>query len=367
MISTTLISFWDDPLYRFLSLIIALELVLIVVQVGWLLVQTSIRKYRLYRLKRFHASMKAPFFTALDDPLTREAWMVKARKFSEPVLRMFLEPYLTATKGEYQAKILALYRDLGLARQDLYALRSSFWHKRVLALRRLQNVASPEEKFVLAKMKKDVHTVRILTAQIMSRIGNEKDVFNLLKDLHLHNRLMEQPMFTMLSSMEREKFDNLMERWDQFECRLLKRIMLIVAAGNSPKTANKWLARAAADQDIDVRIGAAIAAGKLNTYESLTTLLELLQDGIWEVRAQAAKALGIRQEDSTIESLALFLRDPHYWVRQNAAAALSNLGDPGRKRLREIADTASDTFAVDAATQELERYQLTITAEGVQS
>lgn len=367
MIPPSLVHFWDDPLYRFITLIIAVELVFVLLQIGWLLLQSLRSKYHEIQTRRFHNKMKTDFFNILQGSEAEEEWLKKARRYPKAVIREFLESFLQTADGNYRTTILNLYRQLGLVKKDLRDLRSVFWHRRVWALRRLYNAASEKEKFALSRKSQDIHTIRILAAQIVARVGTAKDLYELLKGQRVYNRLMEQPVFAMFTDMEREKFIELIKRWDKFECSFLKRILLIVAAKKAPESIGGWLESAANDPDMDVRIGASIAAGTMHTSQSLLLLMRLLKDPEWEVRAQAAKGLGLHQEGSSIHLLARALSDSSYWVRQNAAAALSSMSSEARERLAAIAAEREDRFAADAARQELERFQLLISAEGVQS
>jgi HEAT repeat protein len=85
------------------------------------------------------------------------------------------------------------------------------------------------------------------------------------------------------------------------------------------------------------------------------------------VRAQAAKTLGRMRIEAAIEPLTAALEDRAFWVRQNAAAALRAFGDPGRRRLEEVAANGRDRFAADTARQELRRHQVLVTARDLAS
>ena len=81
----------------------------------------------------------------------------------------------------------------------------------------------------------------------------------------------------------------------------------------------------------------------------------LLRDPAWEVRAQAAKALGRSQALAAIPALAEALSDSTFWVRQNSAEALGALGPAGLAQLQQRAMRDSDPFARDAARQVLQQ------------
>jgi HEAT repeat protein len=109
---------------------------------------------------------------------------------------------------------------------------------------------------------------------------------------------------------------------------------------------------------MEVRIGACIAASTYTQDQVGRMLKDLLYDEAWQVRAQAAKALGSLGDNSIIPILSSALVDKSFWVRQNAAASISALGPEGLKALGEVLSSGKDRFAVDAAAQELHRFEL---------
>src|SRR5207249_249143 len=99
---------------------------------------------------------------------------------------------------------------------------------------------------------------------------------------------------------------------------------------------NVRTARAAAIQflnseSIDIRARAlrVLAAIDIETSGELNVLLARLSDKAWEVRAVAAKVLGLLGKGQAIQSLTQALSDEAWWVRHNAAHALALLGSYG--------------------------------------
>lgn len=78
------------------------------------------------------------------------------------------------------------------------------------------------------------------------------------------------------------------------------------------------------DTSEDVR---ASAADALASFPDETTLRRLLADQSWIVRSHAAKTTGATRRLSLAPRLAELLEDGAWWVRQNAAVALAGLGE----------------------------------------
>jgi HEAT repeat protein len=121
-------------------------------------------------------------------------------------------------------------------------------------------------------------------------------------------------------------------------------------------------ARAALEQrlssgDLDLRVSAVRALGRIQAIESTTALLGALKDDTWQVRAQAARALGEVGATLAIPALATRLTDPSWWVRRHAAYALHHLGHDGQVALRRVAETSPDTYAREMAGEALEGHR----------
>jgi len=98
-----------------------------------------------------------------------------------------------------------------------------------------------------------------------------------------------------------------------------------------------------------VRLAVARALKHYFHPETPAALYTLLQDEDWRVRAQAARALGVLKVTEAIGPLGQLLRDSAWWVRFRAALSLAQLGEPGRRMLRE-ARVGGDRYASEMAT-----------------
>lgn len=117
-----------------------------------------------------------------------------------------------------------------------------------------------------------------------------------------------------------------------------------------------------ANGDLDIRAGAARALGLLQAIECATSLIAALRDEAWQVRAQAARALGRVRAPLATQALAARLTDPSWWVRHHAAYALRDLGDDGQGALRDVIATSSDPYARDMAEEALNGVSKRLTA-----
>ncbi len=98
----------------------------------------------------------------------------------------------------------------------------------------------------------------------------------------------------------------------------------------------------------NLRIAAIRALGHFSDPVSTSSLIPLLKDGEWEVRAIAARALGYLRAKEALSELSLLLKDEIWWVRMNGALALKRLGEEGKKVL-EQQDPQKDQSAHEIA------------------
>jgi HEAT repeat protein len=114
------------------------------------------------------------------------------------------------------------------------------------------------------------------------------------------------------------------------------------------------IARHLREGEVEIRVAAARALGRLRADDCATSLMGALQDEAWQVRAQAAWALGRTGAELALLVLPARLTDPAWWVRRHAAYALLEFGPEGRHELEAIAHGSPDPYARDMASEALE-------------
>ncbi len=120
------------------------------------------------------------------------------------------------------------------------------------------------------------------------------------------------------------------------------------------RDARPFLERRLVEGGLDLRAAAARALGLMQAIECATTLMAALKDEAWQVRAQAARALGRVRAPLATHALAARLTDPSWWVRHHAAYALMEMGEDGQAVLRHVVATSIDPYARDMAREALD-------------
>lgn len=355
---------WTTPLYRALVIVIGVELVLVGGLIVWLWGQSAHQARRQRARQRFVDALEEAFFEALGDPEALEQWMGRAQAHPRDFVRDFVADYLLQTRGRSHDTLVELYHRFGHAADDHQQARSLSERRRLQAMRRLYVVATADDREVLVEQAGADYLSRILAAQALARVGQPDDIIAVLGDLELRSPLMEEPVHAVLAQLGPEQLRYVFLRWRQFHSGRVRRILLTVAAEKGLGEVVGALEQAAQAEDLEVRIGACVAAARLPERDTLALLLGALDDPCWQVRAQAAKALGRRREPAAIEPLAEALKDRAFWVRQDAAIALREIGQRGLERLEHVADHSDDRYAAESASQELQRNRLFLQMRG---
>ncbi len=105
---------------------------------------------------------------------------------------------------------------------------------------------------------------------------------------------------------------------------------------------------------LEVRVAATRALGRLGMGEAIPALVMTLADESWPVRAVAAQALGRLSAAPAIEALTACVSDRAWWVRHHAAYALAAIGGEGHDALAELAARSDDRYAREMAREALE-------------
>jgi len=126
----------------------------------------------------------------------------------------------------------------------------------------------------------------------------------------------------------------------------------VLGAGRHREAAPAIAARLS-HPEVELRVAAARALGRLGERTTAAVLIAALGDPEWAVRAQVARALGACGGAESITPLGARLEDPAWWVRRHAAYALAGLGSAGRAELARIAAQSRDRYAREMADEAL--------------
>ena len=279
-----------------------------------------------------------------------------AREAGEGIFWAALETAsLRLARRERLRLAVALGRDAHSAAERL-ALRDDSPWRRVLAARRLSLVPSLESRRALRRaLARGPETVAMAAAQSLARCRDRAALGWLVRHPNTLAGRSHASRMALLRAFGPHAAPILKDALEGGIDNLgFERAIIEVLGERGYRPACLLLERRLASEDLDLRVSAARALGRLRADGCATSLLAALRDHAWQVRAQAARSLGLTRASIAVPLLAARLTDPSWWVRRHAAYALLELGDDGRIALRRAAEASPDPYAREMAAEALD-------------
>ena len=252
--------------------------------------------------------------------------------------------------GATRDELAVALREERWVQRSLRRSRSPVWWRRLAAARLLAVVGGERDRTMLRELLADRNpAVQTAATASLRRLADAQLVEFVL------DQLPARPI-----AVRRYQFAELKETWQLTTPLLLQRITASAGAAHLEVWISlaesigsaELLARVVALHQHpapSVRIAAARALKRYYHPDSVAALGRLLADDDWRVRGQAARALGTLRASDAVGALGKAVYDSSWWVRFRAGLALAQIGEPGRRVLREVRD-AGDPFAADMAT-----------------
>lgn len=238
--------------------------------------------------------------------------------------------------------------------------QSRFWWQRLVAARLLAIAGQERDLPLIRMLVRDRNpAIKVSAIQLVRRIRDE-DVLRIVLDEALDAKpVVRRYLLDAVVSMRRVLVPVLATRLESAETIAELRLLITLAGELSAVEFFEHLHDHARHQDLEVRVAVARAFGNYPHPRTEAVLIEMLGDGEWQVRTQAATSLGIIRAVGARSALRQALGDANWWVRLRAAIALRQLGDAGTRVLHD-AEAGDDRFALEMA-----RYVRGLTDEAV--
>ena len=235
--------------------------------------------------------------------------------------------------------------------QDLIGLaRHRAWWDRLAAARTLAAAGTTIDRELLRQLLADRHpAVQVAATAALERIADREIVEGVLDQLVDRPLVVRQIQMSALLRTRAYTIPALLERLVPGSPAPLLEVWLALADRTADPAAIHASAALAGHPDPLVRLAVARAMRHYFDARVHATLGALLLDTDWRVRAAACRTAGSLGDPAFITTLGAGVGDPAWWVRFRAALALAQLGEEGRRVLRE-ARSGSDRFARDMAT-----------------
>jgi HEAT repeat protein len=227
--------------------------------------------------------------------------------------------------------------EAGLVDRCLKDLNSPGRRRKAQAAQGLGYFGGPRAVAPLTKLlRHHDETLRATAARALGRIGTPEAAEALARTLDDPSEITRLRMADNLERLGPLAIGPLLSTLKGGQSQA--RVLAVRVLGNlRAAEARPTLREAMLDEGLtDVRAQAALALGKIADPEDVPALLMAAEDEAWPVRAQAANALGMIGDASTIPTLRQLALDEEWWVRLNACRALANMGPAGEQALVEM-------------------------------
>lgn len=344
--------FIRDPLYRLATWLILMQIIFIV---GAIIVAAFLR-WLIPKLEARRAEEEASARQVLLQLLSEEIMTDdQAEKlFSKVAMRSIVRAFeqLVTRLGEgEQYQLRGSMVALGIEAYALKLTRSFFWWRRLEGALLLRSVgASPAEERLVMMLSDKNGSVSFYAAWALARVSPERGMRELPHYLNEMSMLSASQKVVLLRELQLDRLD-LSEQEELYKSLPINlRPVLIEALILSGKILALPLVRLALTaEENELRIAAFKAAATSRLSLSERELLAGLEDEVWPVRAQAAKAIAGAKAINLIPQLCRALGDDQWWVRLNSAQALVQMGSSGVEALMHVSNFAQDRFARDVA------------------
>lgn len=237
-------------------------------------------------------------------------------------------------KAEYREKVKAIFRELGYVSYYENRLRRRSVIERATAIDRLGGMRSEASMEHLVRMLDSRHPELVAGAvRAITRIRSAEGlraILTRLPELQRQNLIAQKLVDAQLTKFGREGVPVLLEyaRTDP-PPEILASVLETISNFEAPEAFPDVLG-ALGHEHPEVRAKAVKAFGKVDpprARDHRERLLPLLEDPVWFVRLQAARAAGSMGYTEAAARVGLLLLDQKWQVRSAAASALVALGE----------------------------------------
>ena len=240
-------------------------------------------------------------------------------------------------KGDIAYRLRQLYFDLELNKVTFRNVYNRKWHYKVKGFRELafMNITDANKEIEKALFSKN--DILRMEAQIALVRLHEKEPFNFLNLLEKPFSLWEQMNIHELIIYHDLKIPDF-TKWIKSKNKTIAVFAINMIRVFGQTSAFSELVKLLDDKDSDIRRVTIRSLGSFKTNEVLQPLKSHFTEEIYENKIEVLKALQVSTDESNISFLKWVLENENdVFIQIEAAKAIRNIGDYGKKELNELA------------------------------
>ena len=275
------------------------------------------------------------------------------KKFSLEILEDLLLEIIENGKTETRIRARTIADEIGLPPRSLAMIRSRLENIIAIGCRKAglyqYGEAVPDIVKALDIFSSNTQ-FEVLMA--LSRIGNTGVMVQAFDKIHKYILVNERAINEIVNVFSGDRFE-LFHKMLFHESDYLVRIFLKAIDKETANALISDILIKAKTGDKETRLASIIAIGKSGNMKKIPVLTRAMRDTEWEIRAMAAKTLGILTGPAAISPLMKAARDREWWVRQNAVNSI--LAYPGCEMILASIIKSGDKYAYDSILYTLEK------------
>ena len=303
-------------------------------------------------LTSLYAADTINFFRNHMKGIAKLEWPLK-NELSLQVLEELLLESIENEKAETKIRARTIADELGLPPRSLALIRSKLDGNiaigcRKAGLYKYEN-AVPD---IVKALEIFSSTTQLEVLMALSRIGNSEvlaEAFDKINQFILVNERAINEIVSVFTGDRHELYKLMLHNKSDYLVRIFLKAI-------DRETANSLIGDITniyKSGDKETRLACIVAIGKSENSGKIPMLVRALRDTEWEIRAMAAKTLGVLTGPLAITALAKAARDREWWVRQNAVTSI--LSYPGREEILSSIIRTGDKYAYDSIVYTLEK------------
>jgi HEAT repeat protein len=304
------------------------------------------------RRARRRAVLQDMIFTYLSDPVHAQFPAKLSARDQGHVMSLAIEMMRRVT-GPMREQLVALLENTIDEDRIIKALRRARAGQRAKYAARLWWARSPNVHAALRDALDDrAPAVVLAAANSLIMAGQTLNLLDLVPKLESRDMLGHRAVRDIFRKLAPDNVSALFALMEDRNPSIVVLAIDALARMSSPTVLRRLAHIAHSHQSVDVRATALRTIGLIGDPDLAPVVLQGLSDPAWEVKVQAAIAAGRLRLAAALEPLTCLLTDSNWWVQLRAAQALTKLGAPGIAALENARGNASLASVADFALAE---------------
>ena len=244
-------------------------------------------------------------------------------KYSYQTLEELLLGYLESETGETKLRAQAIAYHFGFPEKCLFMIRDRLTANIAIGCHKAglyeYESAVPDMFKALDIVSGDIQLQALMA---FARIGGTVAMIQALNKIHRFILVNERAFSEILNTFSGDRYV-LFRSMIRHESEYLVHLFLKSIDEETAATlVNEIIAVYKSSSNREIRLAGIIAIGRSGNSRKIRILIDAMKDEEWQIRAMAAKTLGVLTNPRAIPLLKKAARDREWWVRQNAIASI---------------------------------------------